>query len=88
VWTPPGAEAAAGSPDFTGNGIIDAEDLFLLVSRWYRHTREPGRYVIFARAWARGTTGEAFSDGDVIVPKEYPTREEGLLELMRQWHKE
>jgi hypothetical protein len=88
TWTPPTLNETAFSPDLDGNGIVAGEDLFILASKWYTETGESERYVIFARAWANGTTGETFSDGDIIVPLEYPTDEKGLLELMRQWHEE
>jgi hypothetical protein len=71
--------------DFDGNGEVSAHDLFLLASRWHGGTGEAGRYVIFARAWAKGTTGEAFSTGDVVVPLEYPANQEGLLKVLQQW---
>jgi len=86
-WIPPTENETSFSPDLDGSGTVSAEDLFILASRWYRAT-ETERHVIFARAWAKGTTGEAFSDGDVTVPVQFPTGREGLLELLRQWHGE
>jgi hypothetical protein len=88
TWIPPTLNETAFSPDFDGNGIVSAEDLFILASKWRAESDNSDRYVIFARAWAKGTTGEAFSNGNVIVPAEYPTGEEGLLQLMGQWHEE
>jgi hypothetical protein len=86
-WTPPGLPDGILDPDYNGDGLVAAEDLFHLASKWQQETGEK-RFVIFARAWARGTVGEDFSDGDIIVPSEFPTDMNGLLELLGQWHAE
>jgi hypothetical protein len=88
TWEPPGAGEAMASVDLSGDGLVDAEDLFILASRWYDLT-EAARYRIFARAWdEKGAIGEAFSPGEIIVPAGLPTNVQGLLQLLREWSQE